>query len=126
VTYSLTTNRRLLCDAWLRIEDPKHWTRGASARYSDGHACRPEAPAATQFCANGIIDRLLHERSQRDLEPVYALRNATRLLYDQSDNVLLVGTDLPLTRVNDDLGHEAVQRVYALAVALLTETVEIA
>lgn len=42
------------------VEEPSRWTKGASARRSDGCSVDPQAADAICFCLHGALVRLLH------------------------------------------------------------------
>lgn len=88
-----------LCNAWARIADPEHWCQGVSARAANGTPVAPAAPEATRWCAVGAL------QLGNTLAP---LERAAEALYG----------DTTIAAINDEIGHAAVERVYALAVAM--------
>ena len=95
----------VLCEAWALIEDPKHWCQGHFALDSKGNIVAPGSQAARRYCSIGATDAIQPRRGRRGW-----LRRAAMMLY----------AELPST-VNDTLGHSAVERMYALAVAIEVE-----
>ena len=47
--------------SFLRIEDPKHWTKNFSARTDTGNSTESWKKDAVTFCPLGTIDRTLNE-----------------------------------------------------------------
>jgi len=94
-----------LRDAYELIKDPERWTRGCFARTEAGTAVVPWDRTAAAWCAHGALLRVACE----DATPVV---DAARTLFpaDMADDVL------PLVRINDELGHEAVMQVFEKAI----------
>ena len=96
-----------LCTSWARIEDLEHWTSNSNARNEYGYGVHATSPSAVKWCAVGALLEAYYEVGN---DPIRLLEEAAHLLY-AGDIVL----------VNDTLGHYAVSRCYALAVALHEE-----
>lgn len=98
------TPKEILVAARARIEDPKNWTCGATARDRYGGPVRAENPSAVRWCAVGA---LLAEEPDRES----ALGHEAYLaLFEVSGGP---------ARLNDRGKHEAVLRMYDRAIDYL-------
>lgn len=92
------------------IADPARWQQGWFAADADGIGCRGNSEGAVSFCALGAIEHITGGNVWIDdfTTPAEAalLDAAERLYPDMSDPAA----------VNDELGHEAVLRVYDEAI----------
>ena len=113
----------ILCDAWALIEDPARWCQGEYARDADGRSANPHDPRVPRRCAAGALYRanplltgaytateIARDGYRLHYGALNALGDAARALYSQN-----------IPAVNDDLGHAAVERCYALAVAVVAK-----
>lgn len=98
----------VLCEAWARIEDPEHWTRGAYARDQSGHPVFWDDSNARRWCVLGAM-----WAGQPGVDGCDQLTEASRQLYGMT-----------ALGANDRYGHRAVQRIYALAVAYAADEVQ--
>ena len=90
-------------DALELIRDPSRWCRDAYARDADGERRGPNEKDAVRWCAEGA---LLHVTDVPTFELLRELDHVAFGLYG-----------IGVSRVNDDLGHEAVIRCYEGAIA---------
>jgi hypothetical protein len=95
----------LLHEAKNIVADPDTFTQGAFARDKQGNTVNPESDYATAFCGWGAIQRVAFKD---DIDPTLA---QARLVI-ASDEIFGM---LPQA-VNDELGREAVLRMYHLAI----------
>jgi hypothetical protein len=95
----------LLESAWKRIEDPKNWCKKYFAMDSRNRHVSPYSKRACKFCAIGAIDARWRDNP-------LATHKAEVLLIAAAFNI---GHGDP-TYVNDCLGHDAVRRMYSLAI----------
>lgn len=101
----------VLCEAWGRIADPAHWTRRAYARDRWSRVVGWDDPRACRWCAVGAVGSVLGDRPT----PGYpALQAATTQLFGTRS----------VNEINDEIGHAAIERIYALAVAYAADGVE--
>lgn len=101
----MMTVRELLLEAYELIGDPTHWCQGVYARNAEGKSVRENAADATQWCAVGALARCRLGES-----PVFT---ALRLLEQCAAHAYDCGS---VTYVNDVKGHDAVLRVFELAI----------
>lgn len=106
----LATAIRILHRTKTRIEDPKHWTKGAFARRGDGDNCSPDDPEAEKWCVLGSLARET-KRSQRSGEI------ARGALFDST-------TTRSPANINDQRGHRAVLVLLDRAIVRLTKELE--
>lgn len=89
------------------IEDPARWTQGHLARDAEGNKTAM-INAGVRWCAAGAVCRV--DNQFLDINACTnawsALNEAARKLHKR-----------PVVWVNDELGHEAVLKVYDLAIA---------
>lgn len=103
------------------ISDESRWTTKEFARDRDGQYVDPLSHRATRFCALGAAMRVTSVRLPLVdvislVAPLYAdVRDALYRAVPKS------GRQPSLTGVNDYQGHEAVLRVYDIAIATLKE-----
>jgi hypothetical protein len=95
----------ILRAARARIEDPKNWTTGFFAKDAGGRFVASRDECAVCWCALGA---LIAEADYVEE------RHSARFLFDASKS--LFGEE-DATVVNDDLGHEAVLKLYDAAIA---------
>lgn len=96
----------LLKLAKTKIADRAHWCKGALAKNADDNSCGYRNPDAIKFCALGALASVSDGSSQR-LKECHLLSCAAQKLF---------GTYL--TVVNNTRGHEAVMKVYDLAISM--------
>lgn len=93
------------------IADPKRWCQNALALTATGEQCFANSKHATQWCGIGALEYaskdLLAKRDAR-----LRLHDSALVLFPESDN----GTMLAAAAVNDQLGHEAIIRVFDHAI----------
>lgn len=94
-----------------RIGDSSRWTFGDMARDTHGRSVSALNPAATRWCLDGAA----YCESNGEIDGLYGtvskwLRHAARSLYPESRD--------SYTRVNDDLGHDAVMAVVRRAIEI--------
>lgn len=103
-----------LCGAWALIADPAHWTHSVMARDALGNKVPPSSNVAVSWCAYGALERAARDAQARiRAAAANELEAAAACLYAAG-----------LSTVNDSLGHAAVERIYALSVALLVPLTE--
>lgn len=91
------------------IRDKAHWTTCAYARDANGHVCLPNHYHAVTFCAVGALARAASSESNG------SYREALDYLRLAADRTIKHGTP---SNVNDELGHDGVMSMYAIAIAL--------
>ncbi len=88
------------------ISDPKRWTQGAISRDASGGEIAPSSERAVCWCSLGAIERIAEAGS-------YFATSAYYLLYLQAEKA----NGLSVSSTNDELGHEAVLRMFDAAIA---------
>ena len=83
------------------IASPENWTSGVLARAINGAQLPPNDPGAVRWCAIGALVR-------------YTARNSCFARLTAASRALYGGG---VVEVNDNIGHEAVLRVYDAAIA---------
>jgi hypothetical protein len=97
--------------AWQRIAQQEHWTQGIGARDRGGNHVRTTDSSAVAWCAVGALERIAGEDDELFERGLEVLCRASRAVTNCDDPA----------RVNDTLGHEAVERIYARALDMLRE-----
>lgn len=87
------------------IEDKSRWTTKAFARDRQGKICFYYSPEACQWCAEGAIGKAFTEVDFKDRQERLKVSD---LIYD----VYNVAYQDMWVEVNDDLGHEAVMKLF--------------
>lgn len=99
----------LLCNAWALIADPKDWITGVLWEDENGETYGPP----TKFCAVGAVEHLVEDTGN------YLLN--LHLVYRPLNLAAFELYDLSLALINDYRGHDAVERVFALAAAMMED-----
>jgi hypothetical protein len=110
--------RETLTKARALIADPAHWTEGALARKSDGTEIGWLDPEACCFCGEGAIMKACEASFNGESTNYRAYRAAMEFL--QLGNVQELAGLPPhmVPTINDDLGHEAVLKLFDKGIEL--------
>ena len=120
------TPKQILTAARNLIADPEHWTRETVARDERGRPTEPYNPNACQFCALGALSAVFYRADpfNRTAEQVGELDRA----HDRAKKALREAGashfgvhSFTISRVNDELGHEATLKMFDTAIAALPE-----
>jgi hypothetical protein len=111
--------RETLTKARALIADPTHWTEGTFARKSDGIETGWLDPEACCFCAEGAIMKACEVTFQSPNRMNYtAYREAMDFLqYNHVQKQAGLPTEM-VPAINDDLGHEAVIKLFDKGIEL--------
>jgi len=106
-----TLQHQIIGRALELIADPAHWSTGAWARTSAGHACGWNNPAAARFCASGALQRAAFELAQFSTPSLLAVDAEKYILEANSARSF----DLP--SINDMDGHASTVEMFKKALA---------
>lgn len=112
---------QLLIKARQRIAKEENWGRGAYARNAAGYGVDVLAPEAVCWCAVGALEAECKHHmpswlvmGKPKIHPIY--QPAHLLLQQAAAKVVGPGRVYSITVVNDSMGHEAVVRMYNIAI----------
>lgn len=88
-----------------KIADEAHWTTGVFARNLAGASVLPDNPNAVRYCAFGACEAVIPST----WDTIELIRAAKELF------------SMPVTGVNDRLGHAAVMQMFDRAIELANE-----
>jgi hypothetical protein len=116
----MTNELSILVAARAVIKDPAKWTQGRLARDAAGEAYDDVTePNVTCYCAFGALclaagmrNGMTFHRSEPGQRALDLLEDAALRLFPETKSAV----ELRLTRLNDDLGHEAVMSVFSEAI----------
>ena len=104
-----------LIQAKALIENPKHWTRKAYARNSDGVSVCIIDPSACAFCASGATMKAVINTSDgiedNDDKRELVARSLLSIVALETEGCILVD-------LNDDFSHEYVMSAYDKAIEM--------
>ncbi len=95
------------------IANKANWTTQKFARDENNFEIESTDKHACKFCALGALNRITRARDD-DIDLDKASTIAHEYLYEASNRV----ASYSITYVNDNIGHEAVMRVYDFAIAI--------
>lgn len=118
--------KQILTAARNLIADPAHWTRETVARDKRGRPTEPYNPNACQFCALGALTAVFYQADP--LACTAAEVNELDRAHEQAKRALRIAGEagfgvnsFTISRVNDQLGHEATLKMFDAAIAALPD-----
>ena len=103
----------LLRNARDLIKDPVNWCQNEWAVNDKKEPVNPSHPEARQWCAMGAFDKVWLEACLSDPVIPYIIRQNARIARDNKA-VELFGNEI--STVNDNMGHDAILKVFDAAI----------
>lgn len=114
-----TTTYHILEESVSIILDPARWTVGTFARDDYGAQCTATSRVACSWCALGIVDFITYKLTRTMPINRDGLRTDATEYLNKAVSILF-GPSYSIAKVNDDLGWNAVIRMYALALKIVS------